>query len=72
MRKYKNSDKIFEKDTVCTKLAIVLEGSLNDEAGKEIVQKGQLFGDEFLHKNKREALITSSLIMNGDGVVAEI
>ena len=40
MRKYKTGDVIFEKDKTCTKLAIVLEGALNDETGKEVVQKG--------------------------------
>lgn len=72
MKKYKNGDMIFEKDKVCSKLAIVLEGSLKNQAGKDVILKGQLFGDEYLHKGKRETLVNESLFMFGDGVIAEI
>ena len=40
MKKYKGSELIYEKDKPCTKITIVLEGSLVDEAGNELVGKG--------------------------------
>ncbi|CAD8044669.1 unnamed protein product [Paramecium primaurelia] len=70
IQNYKKGQVIFQKDTKCEQLVIVLEGTLQSDDDK--IGKGNCFGDQYLSSNKKNDLLSSDYLMVTDGVLASI
>lgn len=52
---YAKGDVVYKAGTACTKFVIVLEGSLiNEGENKVVVEKGQMYGEEFLMSSNQK------------------
>lgn len=69
--KYQPDQKVYEQNTKCDKLVIVLEGVLRNST-KEIASKGVMVGDQFLADKNRDKMIPYDLYMTEGGMVAQI
>jgi hypothetical protein len=56
-----------------SKIVVVFEGNISRlHSGNVVVKKGRTWGEQFLTSTMRNKTIDEELIMDSDGVVAEI
>lgn len=71
---YKAGDPIYHKGSLCNqKIIIIIEGSIKKaKFGTVMCRKGEAFGDEYLLEANKTKTFDDDLIMETDGVLAEI
>lgn len=70
---YKNGDVIVKKGSPCnSKLIVVIEGGIKKKSGAGLAKKGELWGDEFLKKENKSKTYDDDVVMDNEGVLAEI
>lgn len=71
---YKAGDIIMKKGTVANqKIVVIIEGSLKKaKSGITVASKAQAWGEEFLLENQRSKTFDDDIVMETDGVIAEI
>lgn len=64
---------LFEKGKPCNKLFIVLEGKLIEGTSKrQVAAQREIYGDEFLPKDKQDKPLKDDIVMEGNGVLSVI
>lgn len=72
---YKGGDTLFNRQTPCNKLVMVVEGTLKkSRIGTIVATKGLVYGEEYLVENNRGPVknLDDDIILENDGVIAEI
>jgi len=71
---YKASDVIFTKGSACAqKIVIVIEGSLKKTKNDQVVaRKNEVYGSEFIKGGKKDQVFDDNIIMETEGVLAEL
>jgi hypothetical protein len=71
---FKANDPVFKKAiSGCQKIVVVIEGSLKKlKNGAVVASKGQCWGEEFLLEANSNKTLDDEIVMQTDGVIAEI
>eukprot|EP01017_Pseudomicrothorax_dubius_P023633 TRINITY_DN2520_c0_g1_i2.p1 TRINITY_DN2520_c0_g1~~TRINITY_DN2520_c0_g1_i2.p1 ORF type:complete len:815 (+),score=191.06 TRINITY_DN2520_c0_g1_i2:35-2479(+) len=72
---YKGGDVVFQRGSPCTKLVMIVEGTLKkSRIGTVVATKGLVYGEEYLIENARSnpKSLDDDIILENDGVVSEI
>ncbi|KRX03427.1 Protein kinase-like domain [Pseudocohnilembus persalinus] len=71
---YKAGDIIMKKGTIANqKIVVIIEGSLKKaKSGITVASKAQAWGEEFLLENQKAKTFDDDIVMETDGVIAEI
>jgi cGMP-dependent protein kinase len=70
IRKYYKGEVVMQKNDMCTKIIIVMEGKMS--CGDQTVKKGELFGSEYLLSAKTHEKLTADLVMSENGILSEM